>query len=190
MLLRLFRGAQHGAKAHVWWVGDRGLREATVDKLDALLAKYEKRLKAIRETRERDREEREAFVAGFDKLCEEVIRPVMDEIGQKLRERGHDYVLTEQDWVSPEGRRQSKRISLLVFPAGERRPEAIDEDTPILNFAANRTRRVVHIYGTSPFVYKDIESKTPSELALGEMSRDTVEERVLDLLGEVFGRER
>jgi hypothetical protein len=159
------------------------MQEMLKSELERLLDAYDqKQDEALREA-QRQREEGDAFVDAFRRLRAEVIRPGMEEVGETLRVRGHEYRIGEDDeGVARDGRPRSARIILTVTPVRARSGEAA---APAVAFAASRRRRKVCVYlrltaanDSSPRAEYDLDRITPG----------LVEAELLAALKEIFAK--
>jgi len=68
------------------------------------MARCERRLADGRKKQEQVQARKDAFVAEFERTIDDTIRPVMEDIGTTLRQRGHDYeIATTQGHSDFEG---------------------------------------------------------------------------------------
>ena|SRR5687768_6422537 len=75
------------------------------DQLNAALEAYEKGQAGKRDNRETALNEEMQFLANFVTVRAKEIRPALQKLGNKLRERDHDYSITEGDFKPPHGAR-------------------------------------------------------------------------------------
>ncbi|HWA38800.1 MAG TPA: hypothetical protein VG873_13135 [Burkholderiales bacterium] len=89
------------------------------DALGKVLDAYDAR-RATEKTRlEHAKRDEAQFLERFDGLCRTLVRPVFEEAGAMLAERGHRFSLTEQPFaIDPSGKVTEARLSLHVVPAG------------------------------------------------------------------------
>ncbi len=85
------------------------------EELVTLLNNYERQLKEKREKEEKVRRKEDIFLKRFRRLRTEVIKPVIDKISSKLKERGHDYSLEEsEERKDADGRMQDAYITIII----------------------------------------------------------------------------
>ena len=72
------------------------MNDPTKKRLADMFGKYERRLSREEEQREQEKSDEERFLEEFKKRRQEMIRPIMEAIGDALRDQGHDYRIREQ----------------------------------------------------------------------------------------------
>jgi hypothetical protein len=159
------------------------MREILKSELNRLLDVYDSRRDEAQEEDRRRLEAEEAFVNAFRGLCSDVIRPGMQEIGETLRRRGHDYRISEDDeGAGRDGRPRSARIILSVSLDGSAPRTA----SPAVGFAASRRRRRVCVYVRIPPHH---DNSTPrSEYEPERVTAGVVECELLAALKEILKR--
>jgi len=165
-------------------------------RLETLMTKYEKRLAEERKRHELIRKRHDAFVAEFERLTDETIRPTMEDVGAVLRSRGHDYdIATTQGYTDVDRRPRNTQITMLVYPAGIQRSLFTSTSTPYVAFVCDwpETRITVrqsvttpgNVAKTSPAVDK---SGRRAEYFVKQVTAPAVEREIVEALAGVFGR--
>jgi hypothetical protein len=96
------------------------------DELNAALDAYDGRQRELRTAAETKRSEREAFLAEFVSFRDAIAIPVLEEIGIRLRERGHEFNI---EIIEPNGQSRDAGISFNVRLTTEKRQSASSGDT-------------------------------------------------------------
>ena len=118
--------------------------------LDALMDKYGQRLEQTKREQEQIKVEEDAFLSEFKRLRKETIFPVMEDIGNQLKTRGHDYRISEEEeTIDLEGRTRDAKITMNIFPAGVNRSAYRSENTPSISFIATRYKKKIWVHGSN-----------------------------------------
>jgi hypothetical protein len=155
------------------------------DALSKTLDKYDERRRtdAAREQKTRDDEAR--FLERFAELRRELARPVFEEAGALLVERGHGYTITEQEFsAGAAGGIVEAGISLNVLPAGQP-PAAQDDHSRTLSLTTRHYNKTVWIH-----VGRALDSGgvagSKGAFALERIDRQLIEDEVLRLVSAVL----
>jgi len=155
--------------------------------LDALMDKYEQRLKEAKNKQEQIKSEEEAFLREFKRLREEVIRTSMEEIGNQLKTRGHDYrILETEESVDGEGKVINAEITMNIFPSGIDRSLYTPQNTPSITFTAPRYKKRICVEGSNIMPKREGAAGPRSEFKAEETNSALVEREVLGVLEEIF----
>jgi hypothetical protein len=174
------------------------VREDTKARLEAALARYEKRLADVRKKQEIKHKRNDAFVAEFELLVEETIRPIMGDVGAALRQRGHGYELaTTMGYTDFDGRMRHTQIMMRVFPAGVDRSLFTSTNTPYVAFVCDWLDAQVNVQestlfplGTSKQSPAAGRSGKRATYAIRQLTSPVVEREIVDVLAGIFGRDR
>ena len=71
--------------------------------LEALLDGYEKKQLEAKLKQDQEQYELEMYLEDFRELREKVIRPVMEEMGDILEQKGHDFKIKENEYSMESG---------------------------------------------------------------------------------------
>ncbi|OGA72588.1 MAG: hypothetical protein A3G81_21480 [Betaproteobacteria bacterium RIFCSPLOWO2_12_FULL_65_14] len=112
--------------------------------LAKLLDEYDERRRSELDREKRALEDEAHFLKQFADLRRDVIRPVFEEAGAMLEERGHRYSIGEQEFVGgAAGRICEAGISLRVVASGTKAP--LHEDQHTLSITTRHYNRTVWI---------------------------------------------
>jgi hypothetical protein len=161
------------------------MRDETRKELDTLLDIYEQKRESPKERDERKGREEAEFCASFRSRCEEIIEPLMRDIGEYLKKRGHDYQLPQYyEHVDPSGRRTcSQRINF--YPKGIDRADFNEENTPFVVFVGRADTRKVTVTSSDKTPKADGQQVTVGERSLDAIDNVLVEERILEVLRRI-----
>jgi hypothetical protein len=117
------------------------VREALTKLLDA----YDARRKSEVEREENARSGEERFLRQFADLRRDLIRPVFEQAGAILEERGHRYSITEQEFSAGNGGKGSSEagITLRIVASGTK--AGLHADQQSLSIATRHYNRTVWI---------------------------------------------
>ena len=119
------------------------------DQLNSLLDDYEKGQAGKRDNREAALNAEAQFIANFVEVRAKELRPAMEKLGAKLRQRDHDYSITEGDFRPPHGARAEPDeafIKMTVYLAhlkDRSRTEA--SKVPYINFVSDHRHKKIRI---------------------------------------------
>jgi hypothetical protein len=155
--------------------------------LDTLMDKYEQRLAEAKNRQEQIKSEEEAFLSEFKRLREEVILPTMEEVGNQLKARKHDYrILETEESVDGEGRVINAEITMNIFPSGIDRSLYTPQNTPSITFTAPRYKKRICVDGSNIMPKREGAAGPRSEFKAEEINSALVEREVLGVLEEIF----
>lgn len=156
-------------------------------RLDTLMDNYEKRLAEAKSRQKQAKSEEEAFLSEFKRLREEVIYTTMEEIGNQLKIRGHDYKISEgEESVDGEGKVINAEIAMNIFPSGVDRSLYTPQNTPSITFTAPRYKKRICVEGSNIMPKREGAAGPRSEFKAEEMNRALVEREILGVLEEIF----
>jgi hypothetical protein len=165
----------------------RIMNRDTETTLNALLDKYDSKISQARAFEERSRMEQEAFVADFERLADEVMRPAMDAIGNALRGRAHDFeVSARSERVDRQGRLLDARITMSVFPAGIPRDRYTSLNTPQVSFVCDRRARRIRVHDVTFMPTGTGRAASRGEWTIDRVTPAFVEKAILEFLKEIL----
>jgi hypothetical protein len=175
-----------------------GVREETRARLETLMTRYEKRLAEERKRHELTQRRRDAFIAEFERLIDDTIRPTMEDVGAALWRRGRAYeIVTTQGYMDAERRSRSTQITMSVYPAGIQRSLFTSTSTPYVAFVCDwlEARVTVRESVTTPGRVAKAHSGAEkagkrSAYAVRQVTVPAVEREIVEMLAIVLGRER
>ena len=157
-------------------------------KLETLLDNYEKKQLEEEIKQEQIQTAKEIFLENFKELMENVIRPAMEDIGEILEQKGHQYNIAEQEYsIDRKGFIKEAHIEFNVFPTGKTEKFRFDNH-PSVSFATDTGSLIVEAHGS--YVMPEVrgEKYHLGTYELSEISGDLVEKEILDILIKAFNR--
>lgn len=165
------------------------MRKETKSQIDAMMGKYEKRLGESKKVSEQTAREEETFLNEFKRLRKEVIRPVMEDIGNQLEARGHKFRISErEESIGGYGRVENAEITMRILPAGPDWSTHRPESTPHISFTATKYKKKISIHGSSMMPHRGGSGGPRGDFNTEEITSDMIEKEVLDILKEIFDR--
>jgi len=158
--------------------------------LDALMGKYKQELAETKTRQAQTKTEEDIFLNEFKLLRREIIRPVMEDIGNELRTRGHEYGISEaEELVHPKSGTQHANITMKIIPAGfDWSAYTSFQQTPSISFFALKHDKKICVWGSNMMPGRGrIGSAGPrGEFSVKEITNDVIEQEVLRVLEEIF----
>lgn len=148
--------------------------------LRALLDQFDDTRRAAQAQKDQAAADGALFLAQFAELRRKVVRPVFEEAGAMLAERGHQFSIHEEEFVSAEaGKTSEASIVLRIAPAGTDQAARDAGDIRALAFTTRHYNKTISVRnGAMP--YEGAGSK--SAYAPTGITTQLVEEEVLKLM--------
>ena len=157
--------------------------------LATLLNNYDRRLKEKREQEEKVRKVKDIFLTEFKRLRVEVIKPVMEQIGSQLKERGHDYSIEEgEERKDARGGTLDAYITMNIFPSEAKQHEYGPSSTPYISFRAITYKKMITVFGSTMMPKREGSSGPRVSFGIGQTNEDLVTREILEMLKEIFKR--
>ena len=166
------------------------MKKEVKSQLDVLMDKYGQRSAEAKKRQEQIKVEEDVFLTEFKRLRKKVIHSVMKDIGNRLKKRGHEYQISEQEEsIDLEGRTRNAKITMSIFPKGLDQSAYQPENTPSISFIATRDKKKIWIYGSSRMPSGGGTAGSRGEFNAAEITSNAVEREVLGVLKEIFDPE-
>jgi len=140
--------------------------------LSGLLDKFEKKAKpSIQEKTQAEKAE-EAWIAKFENHKAKVLFPALQQLGQEVRKREHDFNIVQQPFKRIDTRPmpQESSIRIDIYLANERTRTVINADRrPYLKFETHHRSQMVQV------TICDITSRGGVESKIGDFTIDQVD---------------
>ena len=160
-------------------------------KLGLLLDQFDQRGQIVDERTKQEDEAQSQFLAAFLVARKEIIRPTFENIGATLKQRGHDFRVTQQEHGAEDaGKMRSAKVTLYFFPAGYKCPQHANEwehSYPCLSFSASLSDKKIHVLYSTKLPDSDGRTAPGGDYELAQIDRSLVESRVLGLFQQVIG---
>ncbi len=157
--------------------------EVTESQLESLMKHYGQKLEKQEELAKK---QAEAAQSEFVKIRKEIIRPIMEEKGNKLKEHGHNYSIFEDYLIDWRTRGKKENIAMRITLAGKKDAWNYYNKSQI-TFSVQKGSPIIEVYqnivtpkGGSGNLIKNID--------ITQIDKDMVEKLVLKFLKDVFAQ--
>lgn len=116
------------------------------------------------------------FPGDFAQLKLSVIRPAFESIGNMLKERGHEFAISEE----PGG-----KISIHIVPAGVKKSIHPYDWFPTLSFFGAPFTRTIGLHGRNARRNSESASGPRGEYKPSQVNKEMVEKEVMRFVGEI-----
>ena len=118
----------------------------------------------------------DAFPREFARVKQSVIRPVFETIGNMLKERGHEFSVSEE---------QGGKISIHIVPAGVNKSIHPYDWFPTLSFFGAPFAGTVGLHGRNMRPNSESSSGSRGDYKPGQITRELVEKELMKFIGEI-----
>jgi hypothetical protein len=148
--------------------------------LGTLLDQYDQTRRAAHEREDQIVADRALFIEQFAELRRAVLRPVFEQAGAILKERGHDFSIQEEEFAAQAaGKTVEGGIVFRVAPAGMEKATPADDHLRALSFTTRHYNKTVWIRnGAVPYE----GAAANGGYALARINAQLVEDEVLKLM--------
>jgi hypothetical protein len=158
--------------------------------LGKLLDQYDERRRADLAREKKSKDDDAAFLARFAELRRDVVRPVFQEAGALLAERGHEFGISEQEFAAGGGNGSGSAVSeaaitFHIDPRGMESPLHADDHVRALSITTRHYNKTVWINsGKSQDAGGVAGAKGAYELE--RIDRQLVEEALIRFIGGIL----
>lgn len=158
------------------------------EKLEETLAKHENRQKNLNEQIERKKAERTNFLDKFEFFANSVIKPIMIEIGDILKDKGHDYNVTfHKEYKNEQGNIIDSRIIMDIFPNGKGRGSFGNVPAHILFHTETHSEKIgIHENNIVPGGGGGSAGKKSGKFTLDDLTTQIIEQEIIDTIGNIL----
>jgi hypothetical protein len=167
----------------------KAMESRTRKSIEGILDGFNSRVEAARREAERRMIERRIFLAEFSERMRTVIRPTMEQVGDLLTSRGHEFEITEEEEsVEANGKTANAAITLRIYPYAERPAHTQLGGCPHLAIRANSPRNTIYVHESIMMPGSGGHAGTAGEYELDAVTADMVEQHILSVLVRTLGR--
>lgn len=157
-----------------------------IDKLNSALDKYDQKQNEIKKSNEKKKTEHEIYLDNFKQKCKDVIRPTMEEIGNIIKERGHQFKIKQNDEsIDRDRKTTAARIELEIYPEGKQ-PDYINLSFPHISFIAGTYDNKTYDHISTMMPGRGGSTGKRNEYELSEITKEVVQEKIINLITECF----
>ncbi len=157
--------------------------------LGKLLDQYDEKRRAVEERRRQVKTDEANFLKGFADLRTSVVKPVFEAIGVILKERGHDFNVSEDEYAGePGGKTTEATVSIRVMPAGMEKSSHDDSQFPSLSFVTRHYNKTVCIHSSNAVPQSGGPASPRGDYQLAQIDKDLVQAELLKLIAGMVNR--
>jgi hypothetical protein len=157
------------------------------DSLGKMLDSYDTRRSADVAREKQSKDDDANFLARFAALRREVVRPVFEQAGAMLAERGHAFEISEEEFAPDAGGKvREAGISLHIAPAGMPAQLHSDDHERSLSITTRHYNKTVWVSGGRA-LHAGGTAGAKGAYAIDRVNRQLIEEEVVRLVGAVMG---
>jgi len=155
--------------------------------LDRLLDKFDSQARARDQKREQHKAEEDAFDKEFAALRRDVIRPVLETLATRLKQRGHDFEITEEGrGTDSQGRSRDASIQIRIFPGDMKASRG--SEYPMFGFVAVPYKKSVIVHGSNMTPLSGGSAGPRGEYSIKQVTKDLVAQEFIKLFAEVVNK--
>lgn len=157
-------------------------------KLEDMLASYEKVQNKKNEKIKKVQASLDDFVSKFEIFANSTIKPIMIEIGELLKEKGHDYSIKfEKEYKDDIGRTIDSRITMNVFPLGKGRENRSGVPAHIMFFADKYNGKVgIHENNIIPDDGGGTAGRKGEFYSIEKITTQIIEKEIIESIGSIL----
>jgi hypothetical protein len=157
--------------------------------LGKLLDQYDEKRRAVEERRQQVKTDEDNFLKGFADLRSNVVKPVFEAIGAILKQRGHDFRISEDEYaVEPDGKTTEAAVSIRIMPAEmEMSPHDVTQ-FPSLSFVTRHYNKTVCIHSSNAVPQSGGPASPRGDYQLAQIDKDLVQAELLKLIAGMVNR--
>lgn len=153
--------------------------------LRKLLDQYDQKRRAVEERKRQAKTDDETFQKRFADLRTSIVRPVFEEMGMILKERGHDFSISEDEFTGePGGKTTEAAVSIRIVPAGMES----DSQAPSLSFVTRHYNKTVCIRSSHALPQPGSSAGPRGDYQLAQIDKDLVQVEALKLIAGMVNR--
>jgi hypothetical protein len=157
--------------------------------LGKLLDRYDEKRRVVEERRQQVKTDEDNFIKGFADLRTKVVRPVFEAIGAILKDRGHDFSISEDEYAGePGGKTTEAAVSIRVMPAGLEKSPHDDAQFPSLSFVTRHYNKTVCIHSSNAIPQLGGPAGPRGDYQLAQIDEDLVKVELLKLIAGIVNR--
>lgn len=152
-----------------------------------MLSKYDNVQNKAKEVAQIQQSKRQAFVDDFEIFANSVIKPMMTEIGNIIKEKGHDYKVSfDKEYANDKGNVIDSRITMNIFPNGKGRGDHQNISAHILFYADKYSEKIgIHENNIVPFS-SGTSCKKSGDFTIQSLTPQIIEKEIIDSIGNIL----
>jgi len=155
--------------------------------LNRTLDHYDERRRVDLERERQAKDDDVQFLARFARLRLEVVRPVLEDAGALLAQRGHGFSIVEEEYAADAGGKvREAGISLHIAPAGMPAQLHAEDHERSLSITTRHYNKTVWVSGGRA-LHSGGTAGAKGAYAIERIDRQLIEAEVVRLVGAVMG---
>jgi hypothetical protein len=151
-----------------------------------LLDQYDEKRRGVEARKLQVQADQDAFQEGFARIKTAVVRPAFEAVGVLLKDRGHGFDISEQEYaIDPAGKATEADLTLRITPAGIESPKPGEAQLFSLSFSTRQYNRTVWIRGSNTL---PLTGGSKKDYQLAEIDRELVQTELLRLITGMVNR--
>jgi len=151
-----------------------------------MLDQYDERRRVDVEREQKAKDDDAQFLAGFATLRREVVRPVLEEAGALLAQRGHGFSIVEEEFAAnAAGKVREACISFHIVPAGMGAPLHAQDHEHSLSIITRHYNKTVWISAGKALDAGGVAGSKGAH-ALARVDRPLIEAELVKFVGAVM----
>ena len=157
--------------------------------LGKMLDAYDKRRSTDQAREKKSKDDDALFLVRFAELRRNVVRPVFEQAGALLAERGHAFEIAEEEFAGDAGGKvREAGISLRIAPAGMPAQLHADDHERSLSITTRHYNKTVWVSGGRA-LQAGGAAGAKGAYSIERVNQQLVEEEVVKLVGAVMGED-
>jgi hypothetical protein len=157
-------------------------------KLEEMLSKYDNKQREIKEEAKKTEIKRTTFIDTFESFADTVIKPIMIEVGEAIKENGHSYKVTfEKEYKNSKGVIIDSRITMNIFPEGKGYGDCYTPPAHILFYAEKFSEKIgIHENNIVPFGGGGSAGRRGFEYEIKTLTPQIIEKEIVESIGNIL----
>jgi len=157
--------------------------------LGKLLDQYDHKRRTVEDRRQQVKTDDDLYQKAFSDLRLEVIKPVFEAVGAILKARGHEFVISEEEYVGePAGKTREAVISIQIMPAGMEKSTQANAPYPSLSFITRHYNKTVCVRSSNGVPKLNGAASPRGDYQLGQIDKYLVQAELLKLIAAIIDR--
>jgi hypothetical protein len=164
------------------------MSDKLIDELNSAFDAYDQKKEENRVSAGKKRTDHEIYLANFKSVCDEVIKPTMEELGQAIEKRGHKYKISRREESKDhEGKITPANIQLEIYLDGEQ-PDYINRNFPHLSFVAGTYDNKTYTHVSTMMPKRGGMAGKRNDYQLDEITPEAVKEEIVHIVATCFSK--
>ncbi len=151
--------------------------------LDNIMSRFDNDIDGLQAEKAQEKAEQDKFMTEFERLKQEVIWPVIVDVGNQMNQYKHDFhVSEEEEYVDATANFLPASITLNIYPASLDKSLYKPECTPYISFIANRYAKKIGIMVSTMMPSEGGVVGSHGEYTPDQITQEFVEKEIVEVL--------